>query len=96
MGNSLRAALTWALLAPVLLYRKVVSPFLPRACRFYPSCSAYTVEALRVHGPMYGLVLGLARLARCHPFCSGGLDPVPPRRARRIQATSPSLPSVTR
>jgi putative membrane protein insertion efficiency factor len=62
---------------PVRLYRALLSPWLPAACRFHPSCSAYAVQALEVHGPLGGLLLAARRVARCHPFHPGGLDPVP-------------------
>jgi uncharacterized protein len=71
---------TWVLLALVHFYRKVISPLLPPSCRFYPSCSAYAVEALTVHGALRGTWLTLRRLARCGPWHPGGLDPVPPPR----------------
>lgn len=66
------------LAVPIHLYRWLISPLLPRACRFYPSCSAYAVEALHVHGPVRGSWLALRRLSRCHPLNPGGVDPVPP------------------
>lgn len=59
-------------------YQALLSPVLPRNCRFYPTCSAYILEALRVHGFARGLALGSWRLVRCHPFHPGGYDPVPP------------------
>ncbi|HET9597659.1 MAG TPA: membrane protein insertion efficiency factor YidD [Anaeromyxobacteraceae bacterium] len=65
------------LLGLVAAYRRLVSPLLPPACRFYPSCSAYAAEALRRHGAWRGSVLTVKRLARCHPLCEGGIDPVP-------------------
>jgi conserved hypothetical protein YidD len=55
----------------------VISPLLPSTCRFYPSCSAYAVEALEKHGAWRGTKLTLRRLGRCHPFHPGGYDPVP-------------------
>ncbi len=58
-------------------YRKAISPFLPPACRFYPSCSAYAETALRRHGAARGSWLTLRRLSRCHPLHPGGIDPVP-------------------
>ncbi|WP_210396522.1 membrane protein insertion efficiency factor YidD [Motiliproteus sediminis] len=58
-------------------YQLLVSPFLGNNCRFYPSCSAYVIEAIEVHGVVRGLWLGLRRILRCHPYCDGGIDPVP-------------------
>ena len=58
-------------------YKKFVSPFLPRACRFEPTCSVYAREAIVRHGLSRGARLAAARLLRCHPFHRGGLDPVP-------------------
>lgn len=71
--------LAWLLLLPVHLYRKVLSPLLPPSCRFYPSCSAYAVDALTRHGAVRGLLLTLIRLAKCAPWHPGGVDPVPER-----------------
>jgi putative membrane protein insertion efficiency factor len=67
-------------LLPVHFYRRFISPLLPPTCRFYPSCSAYAVEALTVHGVLRGTWLTIRRLLRCGPWHPGGLDPVPPRR----------------
>ena len=78
-----RRAALWVICAPIQLYRVILSPFLPRACRFYPSCSAYALGALRAHGVLRGGWLGLRRLLRCHPFHPGGVDPVPPPRGAR-------------
>ena len=66
--------------APIRLYRVTLSPLLPRACRFYPSCSSYALQALETHGPLMGLLLAAKRLGRCHPFNPGGVDPVPTAR----------------
>ena len=67
--------------APIRGYRRFISPVIPARCRFHPSCSAYALEAVGVHGPVRGLALALWRLLRCHPFHPGGYDPVPPTRA---------------
>ena len=61
----------------IRLYQIAVSPLLPPACRFYPSCSQYALEAVRRHGALRGGWLALARLARCHPLHPGGVDFVP-------------------
>ncbi|MFC5996120.1 membrane protein insertion efficiency factor YidD [Pseudonocardia hispaniensis] len=61
-------------------YQRWISPALPPTCRFYPTCSAYAIEALQVHGVIRGTGLTLWRLARCAPWHPGGIDPVPPRR----------------
>jgi len=66
-----------AVTAGLRLYKCLVSPLLPPACRFYPSCSQYAAEAIEKHGVMRGAVFALARLARCHPLHPGGLDPIP-------------------
>jgi len=58
-------------------YQVVLSPLLPMACRFYPSCSQYALQALEMHGPCRGVVLAACRLARCQPFARSGYDPVP-------------------
>lgn len=58
-------------------YKRFVSPFLPSACRFHPTCSDYMREAVERHGALRGVWLGLVRLAKCQPLCAGGIDPVP-------------------
>ena len=58
-------------------YKKFISPFLPSACRFEPTCSVYMYQAIQKKGILKGLYLGVKRIFRCHPFCEGGFDPVP-------------------
>lgn len=65
------------LLLLIHAYKRLVSPLLPRTCRFYPSCSTYAAEAVERHGPARGVILTTRRIARCHPFHPGGYDPVP-------------------
>jgi hypothetical protein len=72
-------------IALIRAYQVVVSPFLPPACRFYPSCSQYAVEAIREYGLLRGGALALARLARCHPLHPGGIDFVPVRVPKSSQ-----------
>jgi len=65
------------LLFALRTYKRILSPVLGRHCRFYPTCSDYMAQAVDKYGPARGLVFGLKRLLRCHPFHEGGLDPVP-------------------
>lgn len=80
LARALRGGLRWVALAPVLAWRYGVSPMLPPSCRFLPSCSEYAQQAISLHGPVRGAVLAARRIGRCHPWCTGGLDPVPPPR----------------
>jgi len=76
------------LTAPIVAYRRYVSPALPARCRFHPTCSAYAQEALARHGALHGTGLAIWRLLRCHPFHPGGYDPVPePIRHRPADVT---------
>jgi putative membrane protein insertion efficiency factor len=83
LGRAPRAGpVTRLMIALLGIYRRWVSPmFLPH-CRFHPSCSAYAVEALQVHGLLRGTGLAVVRLLKCAPWHPGGLDPVPPGRSR--------------
>jgi uncharacterized protein len=77
-------------------YQLVLSPLFGPRCRFYPSCSAYAVEAIGTHGAIRGTWLAIRRLLRCHPWNPGGVDHVPPRarRSRRDSHHQPSGPSA--
>lgn len=77
--NPLSRLLTALIIGPIRLYQRFISPLRPPTCRFYPSCSAYAVKALQVHGPFVGSWLAVRRLGRCHPWTPGGVDHVPPR-----------------
>jgi len=66
-----------ALIAAIRFYRKGISPLLPPSCRFFPTCSAYGLEAVEKYGAWRGGWLALRRILRCHPFARGGVDPVP-------------------
>ncbi len=70
------AALGWTIRAFVIVYRYVLSPVVPAGCRYLPTCSAYTLEAVELHGPWRGGWMALRRVARCHPWGGAGYDPV--------------------
>lgn len=69
--------ITRLLLVLIAGYKRLLSPLLPRVCRFYPSCSTYAAEAVDRHGAWRGGILTVRRITRCHPFHPGGYDPVP-------------------
>ena len=74
----MKRLLTGALLMLIRGYQLFISPLIGPRCRFYPTCSHYALEALRVHGLRRGGWLALRRICRCHPWHPGGVDPVPP------------------
>ena len=94
-----RNPLTWALTGVVRGYQLIVSPWFAPRCRYYPSCSAYAVEALRQHGPFTGTVLAFWRVLRCNPWSSGGVDQVPTgeelpwRRPRNVSSEHGQIPT---
>ncbi len=81
--------LRWVLVAPIMVYRRVISPLKPTpSCRFHPTCSSYAQDAILTHGAFRGGWLALRRVAKCHPWHPGGLDPVPPKSSgHRSHAT---------
>jgi putative membrane protein insertion efficiency factor len=79
----------YVFMALIKFYRRFISPLKPRCCRFYPSCSAYALEAIERHGAFFGVMLAAWRLLRCQPLCAGGYDPVPetlPWQRKRAKA----------
>jgi uncharacterized protein len=72
----------YVLIGFLRVYRALISPLYGEVCRYYPSCSAYALEAVQVHGSIKGSWLAVRRLARCHPWAPGGVDKVPPKASR--------------
>jgi len=90
-----KRALLAIVLAPIRLYQRVVSPALPRRCKYEPTCSAYAVQAIRDLGVARGLILAAWRLARCNPLSDGGYDPVEARPFFRAAPTQRSSRAET-
>lgn len=78
--------------APIFAYQRIVSPALPRRCRYEPTCSRYAVEAVREFGILRGLLLAAWRLLRCNPLSDGGYDPVEAQRLFRPRPEAPPSP----
>jgi uncharacterized protein len=78
------------LIAFLKTYRRVVSPLYGDVCRYYPSCSAYALEAVETHGAIRGSWLAARRVGRCHPWAAGGVDPVPPTFSWRPHRDDPA------
>lgn len=64
-------------IAPIRAYQKLISPLFPPSCRYYPTCSHYSIQAIEKHGALKGSAMGVFRILRCNPFVSGGVDKVP-------------------
>ncbi|MGM0615216.1 MAG: membrane protein insertion efficiency factor YidD [Pseudomonadota bacterium] len=79
-----KRALVGLLVGLIRLYQLVISPLLGPRCRFWPSCSSYTIEALQVHGPLKGGWMAIRRIIKCHPGNPGGMDPVPGGRSEAL------------
>jgi putative membrane protein insertion efficiency factor len=71
--------ITFPLVVLIKIYQRMISPLLPKNCRYEPTCSAYMLQALETHGLFKGFWLGTKRILRCHPWGGSGYDPVPPR-----------------
>ena len=91
VGRWLGRMLGWVMIGLVRLYQLVISPLLGPRCRFWPSCSSYTMEAIQVHGPLRGGWLFARRIVRCHPGSSGGIDPVPGGPSEQLCREDPEL-----
>jgi putative membrane protein insertion efficiency factor len=74
---AIRKIIIGILIIPIKIYQYLISPILPKACRYYPTCSEYALEALRKYGPIKGLFLATKRLLSCNPWGGSGFDPVP-------------------
>jgi len=77
MRNALSKATEIAIKATIRAYQLLISSWMPPHCRFYPTCSEYMLQAVCRFGPLKGTVLGIKRIARCHPLNEGGYDPLP-------------------
>ena len=75
--HGIRQAFVWLLIIPVKIYQWVISPMIGPSCRYTPTCSAYSIEALKKHGPIKGLWLSIKRILSCNPWGGSGYDPVP-------------------
>ena len=97
LGQVLVRLPAWTVLLLFRLWQLLASPTYGQTCRFYPSCSAYGVESVRVHGAMRGCWLTVRRVGRCHPWNPGGFDPVPPTgRTAQAAAHDESVPPLRR
>ena len=85
MMGILKKILAFPLLLIIYFYKYAISPLTPASCRHYPTCSEYSVQALKAHGPLRGSWLSIKRIARCHPWSSGGIDPVPRIIVKKIK-----------
>ncbi len=89
-----KSPVAWLFIVLIRFYQNAISPSLPPSCRFFPTCSAYTVTAIERHGAFWGTLLGAWRICRCTPLCKGGFDPVPDHLNPRF--SSPFLGLLTK
>jgi putative membrane protein insertion efficiency factor len=74
--------ISWLIIGLIRIYQLIISPLIGPRCRFTPTCSQYTIEAIKLYGVVKGCWLGSKRLLKCHPLNDGGYDPVPPRKTK--------------
>lgn len=84
----MRRALKAVVLAAIRAYQRFISPFIPANCRYIPTCSEYMLTAIQLHGTGRGLLLGVKRIGRCHPWGGSGYDPVPENSEKQIRRKS--------
>jgi putative membrane protein insertion efficiency factor len=99
VAQAVSAGISWVLVGVIRAYQLLISPLLGPTCKYYPSCSSYAIQALRLRGPIVGLWLLASRLARCNPWSLGGVDDVPlPRAAHhaRHRCHTPDRPTAQR
>lgn len=80
--RGIQAVTVWIMIIPIKVYQYTLSPLLPNSCRHVPTCSAYAIESLRVHGIFRGSMLAIWRILRCNPWGTHGYDPVPPPKKK--------------
>lgn len=90
MLKTIRYLIISLLILPVKIYQHFISPWLPASCRHIPTCSNYTIESLRLHGPIKGSWFSIRRILRCNPWGTSGYDPVPPRGYPFIKKHKPT------
>ena len=74
----MKKIISYILIIPIKIYQMTLSKILPSSCRFTPSCSQYTIQAINSHGPIKGVALGIIRILKCNPFFKSGIDEIPP------------------
>ncbi len=79
----IRSVFEFILILPIRFYQIFISPLTPGSCRHVPTCSQYALEAIKIHGPIYGTWLAIKRVLRCNPWGTSGYDPVPPKREKK-------------
>ena len=85
-GRAVSRAARVIVIAPIVVYRRVISPVLPRRCKYEPTCSRYGLDAIRTYGILRGIVLAVWRVLRCNPWSDGGYDPVQAQRVFDVRA----------